>query len=99
MGLAPGGWVAPQAPAKDVSTLSIRSDHSFSLPQISFVDFMMYEMLDQHLRLESTCLQDAKNLQEFVKRFEALEPIKKYMASPRFLKWPLNNKMAKFGGN
>lgn len=57
----------------------------------------MYEMLDQHLLLEKDCLKDFKNLQDFQKRFEELEPIKKYMASSRFIKAPINNKMAKFG--
>ncbi|KAK8739209.1 hypothetical protein OTU49_003533 [Cherax quadricarinatus] len=69
----------------------------FAGDNITFVDFLMYELLDQHLQLDDTCLKNAKNLQEFQKRFEDLEPIKKYMASPRFMKAPLNNKMAKFG--
>ena len=29
--------------------------------------------------------------------FQSLESIKKYMASPSFMKNPINNKMAKFG--
>ncbi|KAG0727254.1 Glutathione S-transferase Mu 3 [Chionoecetes opilio] len=69
----------------------------FAGENISFVDFIMYELLDQHLLLAKDCLKDAKNLQEFVKRFEELKAIKKYMASTRFLKGPINNKMAKFG--
>lgn len=57
----------------------------------------MYELLDQHLQLDKDCLKDAQNLQDYQKRFEELETIKKYMASSRFMKAPLNNKMAKFG--
>lgn len=57
----------------------------------------MYEVLDNHLTLEKDCLKDAKNLQDFLKRFEELESIKKYMASPKFIKSPLNNRIAKFG--
>lgn len=64
---------------------------------ISFADFLMYELIDQHLQLDNSILKNAKNIDEFQKRFEDLEPIKKYMASPRFMKAPLNNKMAKFG--
>ncbi|KAG7154948.1 Glutathione S-transferase Mu 3-like, partial [Homarus americanus] len=71
----------------------------FAGENITFVDFIMYELLDQHLQLSDICLKDAKNLKEFQKRVEELEPIKKYMSSPRFLKVPLNNKMAKFGAN
>ena len=70
---------------------------SNSLLQISFVDFIMYELLDQHLQLDKDLLKNAKNLQDYQKRFEDLERIKKYMASSRFLKAPLNNRMAKFG--
>lgn len=65
--------------------------------QITFVDFIMYELLDQHLQLSDICLKDVKNLQEFQKRFESLEPIQRYMSSPRFMRSPINNKMAKFG--
>lgn len=64
---------------------------------ITFVDFIMYELIDQHLQVDGSILKNAKNLVEFQKRFEDLEPIKKYMASPRFMKAPINNKMAKFG--
>ncbi|KAK7079268.1 Glutathione S-transferase Mu 3 [Halocaridina rubra] len=69
----------------------------FAGDNITFVDFLMYELLDQHLLLDGAVLKDAKNLEEFQKRFEELENIKKYMESPRFLKSPLNNKIAKFG--
>ncbi|XP_042871710.1 glutathione S-transferase Mu 3-like [Penaeus japonicus] len=69
----------------------------FAGDKITFVDFIMYELLDQHLQLSDICLKDVKNLQEFQKRFESLEPIQRYMASPRFMKSPINNKMAKFG--
>lgn len=64
---------------------------------ITFVDFIMYELIDQHLLLEPNLLKDYKNLADFQKRFEELEPIKKYMTSSQFMKSPLNNKMAKFG--
>lgn len=69
----------------------------FAGENLSYVDFIVYELLDEHLMLQSTCLDDFKNLQDFHKRFEELEPIKKYMASSRFIKTPINNKMAIFG--
>ena len=65
--------------------------------QISFVDFILYEMLDQHLLFDASCLDDFKNLNSFVDRFRSLERISDYMKSDRFLSNPLNNKMAKFG--
>lgn len=69
----------------------------FLFKQISYVDFIIYELLDEHLQLDKNFLNDVKNLQAFLKRFEELEPIKKYRASPKFIKSPINNRMALFG--
>ncbi|XP_006785619.1 glutathione S-transferase Mu 3-like [Neolamprologus brichardi] len=69
----------------------------FAGDKITFVDFIMYELLDQHRLFDSKCLDDCKNLTDFLNRFEALEKIAAYMKSPRFMKAPINNKMAKFG--
>ncbi|KAL8219243.1 UNVERIFIED_CONTAM: hypothetical protein K2H54_015476 [Gekko kuhli] len=44
-----------------------------------------------------TCLDQFKNLQDFLTHFEALEKIAAYMHSSRFMKTPINNKMAKWG--
>ncbi|KAG0718348.1 Glutathione S-transferase 2 [Chionoecetes opilio] len=63
----------------------------FAGENISFVDFIMYELLEQHLLLAKGCLKDAKNLQEFLKRFEELKAIKKYMGTTRFMKGLFNN--------
>ncbi|XP_045599439.1 glutathione S-transferase Mu 4 [Procambarus clarkii] len=65
--------------------------------QITISDFVLYELLDVHLQLHDVCLADAKNLQQFMKRFEALPAIKTYMASPRFMKAPLNGPQALVG--
>ncbi|XP_071546691.1 glutathione S-transferase Mu 4-like [Panulirus ornatus] len=69
----------------------------FAGDNITFVDFLIYELLDVHQELDSSCLDGKKNLQDFVKNFEALPAMKKYMASPQFLKTPLNGPMAIFG--
>ncbi|XP_047488272.1 glutathione S-transferase class-mu 26 kDa isozyme 47-like [Penaeus chinensis] len=63
---------------------------------ITVVDFLMYELLDIHLKVKEDWLQDFNNLQEFHKRFEALPAIQEYMASPRFIPAPLNGASAKF---
>ncbi|KAM4797212.1 glutathione S-transferase Mu 4-like [Rhinophrynus dorsalis] len=68
--------------------------HWFAGGEITFVDFLMYDVLDQHRMLEPTCFQEFKNLQDFLTRFEALPAIASYMKSPRFMKTPLNNRMA-----
>ncbi|XP_031142610.1 glutathione S-transferase Mu 3-like isoform X2 [Sander lucioperca] len=69
----------------------------FAGDKITFVDFIMYELLDQHRMFHPTCLDDFKNLKDLLDRFEALEKIAAYMKSDRFMKTPVNNKMAKWG--
>ncbi|KAK5923554.1 hypothetical protein CgunFtcFv8_000513 [Champsocephalus gunnari] len=69
----------------------------FAGDKITFVDFIMYELLDQHRMFQPTCLDDFKNLKDLLDRFEALEKIAAYMKSDRFMKTPVNNKMAKWG--
>ncbi|XP_036389846.1 glutathione S-transferase Mu 3-like [Megalops cyprinoides] len=69
----------------------------FAGKKITFVDFIMYELLDQHRMFEPKCLDDLKNLKEFLDRFEGLEKIAAYMKSKNFMKAPVNNKMAKWG--
>ncbi|XP_023931567.1 glutathione S-transferase Mu 1 [Lingula anatina] len=86
------------------ATLKLLSDFLgenpwFAGKNLTFVDFIMYELLDQHRMFEPTCLDDHKNMRDFLDRFEALPAIKKYMKSEQFSKWPVNNKMAKWGGN
>ncbi|XP_014662552.1 PREDICTED: glutathione S-transferase Mu 1-like [Priapulus caudatus] len=53
----------------------------FTGKNLNFVDFIIYELLDVHVELEPTCLDELKTLQAFKLRFEALPTIKKYMAS------------------
>ena len=64
---------------------------------ITFVDFVMYELIDQHRFLAPNCLKKFTNLEEYQTRFEELPKIAEYMKSSGFMKTPLNNKMAKFG--
>jgi len=64
---------------------------------ISVVDFILYEMLDQHVLFEPKCLDGFLNLKAFVERFRSLEKIKGYMQSSQFISNRLNNRMAKFG--
>nr|XP_053651519.1 glutathione S-transferase Mu 4-like isoform X2 [Cherax quadricarinatus] len=65
--------------------------------QITFPDFLIYELLSVHLELDPTCLDKTNNLKEYVKRFEQLPKIKKYLESSRFIKAPLNGPMAHHG--
>jgi len=64
---------------------------------ITYPDFHLYEMLDQHKAMKPDCLKEFTNLEVYCERFEKLEAIEKYMKSDRFMKVPINNKMASFG--
>ncbi|XP_075052048.1 glutathione S-transferase Mu 1-like [Mixophyes fleayi] len=66
----------------------------FAGNKLTFADFLMYDVLDQHRMLEPKCLQNFKNLQDFLTRFEALPAIAAYMKSPQFMKTPITNRMA-----
>jgi len=70
----------------------------FAGSNVTFVDFLMYEALDQHKMLEPTCLQNSKNLEGFVERIAKQEKIAAFLKSPKYINYPLNNKMASFGG-
>ncbi|KAL7647621.1 UNVERIFIED_CONTAM: hypothetical protein RMT77_001221 [Armadillidium vulgare] len=70
----------------------------FAGEHITYVDFLLYELFDINRRLFPSCLDDFDNLKQYTKRFESLEPIKKYMNSNRYMKDPLNGPMAAFGG-
>ncbi|NXD15634.1 GSTM5 transferase, partial [Nothocercus nigrocapillus] len=72
--------------------------HPPAPPQLTFVDFLMFDVLDQNRIFEPKCLEPFKNLQDFMERFGALEKVAAYMKSSRFTKMPINNKMAKWGG-
>merc|ERR1711874_274787 len=69
----------------------------FAGDSLTFVDFVMYELIDQHKLLAPDCLKPYANLEAFQERFEALPKVSQYMKSSSFMKSPINNKMAKFG--
>ncbi|CAG0891824.1 unnamed protein product, partial [Cyprideis torosa] len=78
----------------------------FAGENITFVDFIMYELLDQHQAFHSECLNNFKNLKDLLHRFESIPQIKKYMDSNKFIKdkllkevieEPINNRRAHFG--
>ncbi|XP_076313464.1 glutathione S-transferase Mu 1-like [Tachypleus tridentatus] len=69
----------------------------FAGDKLSYVDFVIYDMLDQHKIFAPDCYKDFPNLKEFLDRFEGLPTIQSYMKSDKYIKWPLNGDMAKFG--
>ncbi|KAK3739513.1 hypothetical protein QZH41_016188 [Actinostola sp. cb2023] len=65
--------------------------------KITFVDFVMYELLDQHKVLEPSLLESHANLQvNHSQWLPALPAIAKYMKSDKFIVRPINNPMAVF---
>lgn len=42
----------------------------FFPPQITYVDFLMYDVLDQNRMFEPKCLDQFQNLKDFLVRFE-----------------------------
>nr|AYG85511.1 glutathione S-transferase mu [Andrias davidianus] len=68
----------------------------FAGEKITFADFLMYDVLDQNRMLDPKCLDSFPTLKTFLDNFEALEKIDAYMKSSRFMKTPINNRMAKW---
>jgi hypothetical protein len=48
--------------------------------------------------MDPTSLAAFPKLTAFLVRFEGLPKLTEYMKSPSFIYWPINNKVAKFGG-
>nr|XP_040143363.1 glutathione S-transferase Mu 2 isoform X2 [Ictidomys tridecemlineatus] len=69
----------------------------FAGDKITFVDFIAYDVLDQHRLFEPKCLDAFPNLKDFMSRFEGLKKISAYMKSSRFLPKPMYSKMAAWG--
>jgi glutathione S-transferase len=69
----------------------------FAGDSVTHPDFHMYEMLWSHAKLAPEHVEKFPKLVDFMTRFEALPKISDYVKSDKFLKTPLNNKMAAFG--
>ncbi|CAN8026341.1 unnamed protein product [Ixodes persulcatus] len=69
----------------------------FAGENLTYVDFIAYEMLSQHLLFAPDCLKEHANLKAFVDRIEALPHVAAYLKSDKFISWPLNGDMASFG--
>mmetsp|Transcript_24778 Transcript_24778/g.32371 ORF Transcript_24778/g.32371 Transcript_24778/m.32371 type:complete len:267 (-) Transcript_24778:287-1087(-) len=78
------------------------SNNWFTGDKITVVDFVLYELLDQsRIMQKRICnkedlFNNYPNLAQFLDRFEELPAIKAYMKSERFMKGPINNKIAQF---
>lgn len=70
----------------------------FAGENITFPDFIVYEMLDQHKVLSPTSLDNSPKLQQFLERIESHKAISEFLSSSKNFKYPLNGPMASFGG-
>ena len=78
----------------------IRMPNLGTLPLfLSFPDFIIWEMLEQHEMFKPGCLADLPKLAAYHKRFKEEPKIKKFMESPKYFQGPCNNKMASWGGS
>ena len=68
----------------------------FAGDQLTYVDFIMYELLDQHRLFDATLLEPLDKITAFMKRFEEDPKIATFMNSSKCFKGPINNKMAAF---
>jgi len=68
----------------------------FAGDKLTFVDFIMYELLDQHRLFSNNIFDVYDNLKNFLKNFENVPEIKEFMASKKCFKGDINNKMAMF---
>lgn len=64
----------------------------------SYIDCYAWEILDHHCLMKPLFLDDYPNLKAWKLRFSELDPIKNYHASDKFSQYPINNKMAAWGG-
>ncbi|NWJ11782.1 GSTM3 transferase, partial [Crypturellus undulatus] len=58
--------------------------------KLTFVDFLVFDVLDQNRIFEPKCLEPFKNLQDFMERFAALEKVAAYLKSSPVAKMPIN---------
>ena len=59
---------------------------------MTFVDFIMYELLDQHRELDKALCAKYTKLMEFLDRFEKLPKIEAYMKSGRYVVQQVSNR-------
>ncbi|VDN19983.1 unnamed protein product [Dibothriocephalus latus] len=71
---------------------------AYSSNYITYIDFLLYENLCVFQMFEPSTFKKHRNLKQYIERFEALPKIKEYMATERFISWPLNGWSASFGG-
>ncbi|XP_064491819.1 glutathione S-transferase 2-like [Pseudopipra pipra] len=68
----------------------------FAGDKLTFVDFLAYDVLDQHRMFVPDSPEFQGNLGRFLQRFKALPKVSSYMSSGRFMKTPIFWRTAKW---
>ena len=63
---------------------------------LSYVDFIVYELIDENRIFQPDCLQLYPKVQEFLKRIQNLPTLSAYLHSDEHTTGAINNKMAAF---
>ena len=66
--------------------------------KITYIDFLIYELMDQNSQLIPGLLDEFPNLKEFHARIGGLEKVAAYLTSDKCIKYPFNGPMAQWGG-
>ncbi|KAM4646122.1 glutathione S-transferase 2-like [Amazona ochrocephala] len=69
----------------------------FAGEKLTFVDFLAYDVLDQHRMFVPNSPELSGTLRQFLERFEALEKVSAYMRSGRYMKTPIFWRTAQWG--
>jgi len=63
--------------------------------QITYVDFLLYEILYHYTMADASLVKPFANLMSYMKNFESIPQISKFIASPNYLKGPCFSSQAK----
>ena len=73
------------------------TDKEWFTPELSYVDFLAYELIDWLRLFSPSTFDEYPTLQSYLDRFEALPAIKEYFNSPEYKSWPIASSAAKWG--
>lgn len=69
----------------------------FGGDRLCAADFLLYHLLEVHLMFDAALFDALPTLLAWIHRFEAEPTIRRYILSDRYIHWPLNNTIARWG--
>ena len=66
--------------------------------KLTYIDFLLFEIMDWHRLLIPDILDEVKSVQRFMERFESLKPIAAHLTSGNYKKFPIFAPFAAWGG-